>query len=452
MTRRGFTLIELLVVIAIIGVLVALLLPALSVAREAARNATCRNNLRQFGIGLQTFADKDPAGRYCTGASDFKRDGCMDTWGWVADIVNQGAGKPSTMLCPSNPLVGSEKVNDNLGGNTNGAKDGADITRTAVGYCGQSTGGIQGLYYNGTGATNVASMSAGEFSGVGIATTPPSPQRIAAVAWGLFEAGYNTNYVAHYYLVRTSPAVYNGKGGVANTTGYEPRHQFYSTASFSSKGIAYTLGPLTRRQAESGLIPTSNIPLLGDASPGDVNEATAVVSVERKNTDWVGAYLLGTGSSSAKGNRVYVPNGALLTEAFSDGPGYFATSGNAVKLILPDASLAVQEQQELQGSFGITPPVDGDGGTQTYLQDTRDFFTLHGGSSGSCNILMADGAIKTFYDQNGDKFLNPGFPIPSGLTPTDYLEVGYRDATNELPPGECFNGFFLTKRPKGKFE
>jgi len=93
--ERGFTLIELLVVIAIIALLAAMLLPALSKAKQKAHHANCLSNLKQWGIAWHIYTDEND-GFFSEG------EGVNTARGeWVVALKNSYARKPELLLCPS---------------------------------------------------------------------------------------------------------------------------------------------------------------------------------------------------------------------------------------------------------------------------------------------------------------------------------------------------------------
>ena len=170
-SKRGFTLVELLVVIAIIGILIAMLLPAVQAVREAARRTTCNNNLHQIGIAVHNYDSS--LGYFPDGGKNWwggrnkqatkPRMAPDQTWGWMYQILpymEQGNlyYEQSDAVVRRTPVVGyfcptrrpvtvinnSRAVNDYAGnggligsggglGNWGDGRNGAVISRGGVG-------------------------------------------------------------------------------------------------------------------------------------------------------------------------------------------------------------------------------------------------------------------------------------------------------------------------------
>ncbi len=217
--RGGFTLIELLVVIAIIAILVALLLPAVQQAREAARRTDCRNRLKQMGLAMHNH--HDVVGHLPSGGWG---------WGWTGDPDRSGKDQPGGWIFTLLPFM-----------------DEGNLYRIGSG----TTGAQQRAINAQRNKTSVSMMNCPSRRTGGPYPTP----------YGYYNANYEPMVVRTDYAINSGDQSANEQfsGPSSYAQGDSPSFAWPSTAGYS--GICYTRSEIRFKDITRG---TSNTYMIGE--------------------------------------------------------------------------------------------------------------------------------------------------------------------------------------------
>ena len=345
--KSGFTLVELLVVIAIIGILVALLLPAVQSARQAAIAAGANTTLNGFGRTAALLEENDRNGKLCTGAFDHCRDGDIRKYGYVRDALKFKVVNPGKALDASNPSALSEKCIDYTGaggtapgnGNRWGAPGNKEYGDVAFGAANGPSGGVN-------------------FS--------------AADKAKLWDDGYNCNFAASWHFVR----------GDVIPTG--TLLLMDANSSDGSKCPGDGTGPLSERMLSQSKTTRDQVALMGNARNGDGSEALLDSTMAAAlNTFW-GKTTVGEEVAQA---------GDFTVEAFCDGMSADASGIAALVGNFDSTEQKLHEFNDIQPIVNARPN-DVSGGPDV---------------GGYAQIVHADGSVQKHFDVAGAGDDSDGF-------------------------------------------